>query len=225
MWLLLYLLFRGTYSPCDCCYVTTQKYEAAVSECGSLMIAVDTTCDEEILQELRARTFAATVQKLRKTAGLVVSDRVEIFYEESDGLSPTSVSAAMLHHATSTVKRIKSLPLSMGLCPKQAIVLIREVVTDGDISKSPVTIVLTQPCVAVDVGAIEGTDAVRTMAAMYLQSMDYDRLSEMQEVRVTVDNNPLVLLRGKHFFHSANEMVASPTFTARSSYPNLPTEL
>jgi Domain of unknown function (DUF5915) len=196
-----------------------------VSECGSLMIAVDTTCDEEILQELRARTFVATVQKLRKTAGLVVSDRVEIFYEESDGLSPTSVSAAMLHHSTSTVKRIKSLPLSMGLCSKQAIVLIREVVTDGDISKSPVTIVLTQPCVAVDTGAIESTDAIRTMAAMYLQSMDYDRLSEIQEVRVTVDNTPLVLLRGKHFFLSANEMVASSSFTARSTYPNLPTEL
>ena len=191
------------------------------------MIAIDTTCDEEILQELRARTVAATVQKLRKSAGLVVSDKVEIFYEESgaEKAGISSVSAAMLRHSATTVKRIKSLPLDIRLCGKGAIVVYKEVITDGDISKSPVTIVLTLPCIAVDVGAIEGTDTVRAMAAMYLQSMSYERVAESQELQVVIDNVSLTLVKGTHYFMSANEMVVSKCFSGRSAYPNLPTEL
>jgi hypothetical protein len=33
------------------------------------------------MMELRARSVAAAVQRMRKAAGLVVADRVEIFYE------------------------------------------------------------------------------------------------------------------------------------------------
>jgi isoleucyl-tRNA synthetase len=224
----------------------TKRFEAASSEDGSLMIAIDTTCDEEVLQELRARTFAATVQKLRKSSGLVVSDRVEIFYEESgdgvvskEGVS-TLVSAAMLKHSSSTVKRIKSLPLTMELCSKQAIVIIKEVITDLDISKKPITIMLTQPCIAVDIGAVAllidalssanlnppGTVSnTPNMAAMYLQSMDYDRLLSLESVDVTIDNIALVLKKGIHYFQSANEMVLSSNFSNRNTYPNLPTSL
>lgn len=191
------------------------------------MIAVDTECDEEILQELRARTFAATVQRLRKTAGLVVSDKVEIFYEDSaektGGIN--SVSAAMLRHSTSTVKRIKSLPLDLGLCSSRATVIIRETITDADISKAPITIVLTHPCIAVDTGAITASGTVPSMAAMYLQSMSYDRVSSMPEVQVTIDKTSLTLKRGVHYFLSANEMVLSPSFTDRAAFPNLPKEL
>ena len=161
-------------------------YEACVSDDGSLMIAIDTTCDEEVLQELRARTLAATVQKLRKSAGLVVSDRVEIFYEEQgapNGTATGPIAAALLKHASSTVKRIKMLPLPMELRSKNASTIISEEVKDAEISKSPVTFVLTQPVVAVDLEAVaeliksSSSDAqlAPEMVAMYLQSMDYDR--------------------------------------------------
>ena len=126
------------------------------------MIAIDATCDEEVLQELRAKTVAATVQRLRKSCGLVVGDRVEIFYEEgvakgdSKGVAAgagggvdSAIGPSLAKHAASTIARIKSLPLPMALCSPQAIVIVKEVVNDPDISKSPVTIVLTQvthPC-------------------------------------------------------------------------------
>ena len=75
-----------------------------------------------------------TVQKLRKTAGLVVADKVEIFYEESvEDCGINSISAAMLKHSAATVKRIKSLPLDYKLCSKQAVVIIKEIVNDTDI--------------------------------------------------------------------------------------------
>lgn len=187
------------------------------------MIAIDTTCDEEILQELRARTFAATVQKLRKTAGLVVADKVEIFYEEEGGL----VSAAMLKHSESTVKRIKSLPLECGLMPQGSVIIIKEVANDPDISKQPVTITLTQPCASVDLGTIAllSPEVNVQMAAMYLQSMDYDRLSTLQSVEVTVDSVPLILHKGIHYFLTANDMVISTGFSGRSKFLNLPTAL
>ena len=35
----------------------------------------------QVMMELRARSVAAAVQRMRKAAGLVVADRVEIFYE------------------------------------------------------------------------------------------------------------------------------------------------
>ena len=64
------------------------------------MIAIDTTCDEELFQELRARSVVSAVQKLRKSSGMVVSDRVEVFYEitGADAEAPVRDRA---HHAAS----------------------------------------------------------------------------------------------------------------------------
>ena len=172
----------------------------------------------QILQELRARTVAATVQKLRKTAGLVVADKVEIFYEETPGAGNNSVAAALLKNTASTVARIKSLPLPMELCPKASQVIIKEVVNDPDISKNPVTLVLTYPCVSVDLGAVgvllsttpppppstvastntpPVTVDLSAMAAMYLQTMAYDQVVGLDSVMVTFDKVKLVLRKGE----------------------------
>jgi hypothetical protein len=124
----------------------------------------------------------------------------------------------------------------MELCSKHAIVIIKEVITDLDISKKPITIMLTQPCIAVDVGAVAllidaeltppgSVSNIPTMAAMYLQSMDYDRLLSLESVDVTIDNISLVLKKGVHYFQSANDMVLSTNFTDRNAYPNLPSSL
>jgi hypothetical protein len=128
----------------------------------------------------------------------------------------------------------------MELCSKHAIVIIKEVITDLDISKKPITIMLTQPCVATDVGAVAllidavssakltppgSVSNIPTMAAMYLQSMDYDRLLSLESVDVTIDNISLVLKKGVHYFQSANDMVLSPNFTDKNTYPNLSSSL
>ena len=57
-------------------------YEACASDDGKLLIAIDTTCDDEVLCELKSRLLAGSVQKLRKACGLVVEDKIEVFYEE-----------------------------------------------------------------------------------------------------------------------------------------------
>lgn len=193
----------------------TKRYEAGVSADGSLMIAIDTTCDEEILQELRARSVAAAVQKLRKSGGLVVSDKVEIFYEDKDKGGP--IAAAVKAHSATTLARLKSLPLPISFMPPNCIKLASEVVKDADISKSPFQLVLTIPSLAVHTAAMaeffpsasESNAGVVQSAVMYLQTLDYEKACAQQAIKVTVDGVVMELVRGKHFFASAMEWYQS----------------
>ena len=190
----------------------TKKYEAAVSADGSLMVAIDTTCDEEILQELRARSLAAVVQKLRKSSGLQVGDRVEIFYEEKDAkMSP--IGAAVKAHAASTVARLKSMPLPLSLLPPHCLILGEETIKDADISKSPFRLVLTAPALAVDTSAFgEQLDKSTVQSAvMYLQTLSYERALEREKIEFSVDGTALVCTRGVHYYASSQDL-----FTAKA---------
>jgi len=204
----------------------SKVYEAAVSDDGSLLVAVDTTCDEEVFQELRAKTLAATIQKLRKSAGLVVQDRVEIYFSESgDG---DLVGKAVGKHAESTVKRVKSLPLPVALMPKSAFVIAKEVVKDADLSKGEVTVFLTRPCVSVDTEALvtaglTSSPHMADMTAMFLQTMDLDKVLEQEAIDLEVDGCRVRLVKEKHFFASGCDLVkACPSI--RQKYSWLPTE-
>jgi len=58
-----------------------EKYEADSSE--DLLVLLDITPDESMQKEGNAREVCIRLQKLRKTAGLVVSDEVTVFYNIS----------------------------------------------------------------------------------------------------------------------------------------------
>jgi len=184
------------------------KYEASVSDDGSMMVAIDTTCDEEVLQELRAKQFCAQVQKLRKSTGLVVADKVEIFFTTAVATDGAAISASLRAHKESTVARLKSLPLSEAFLSKNAIVVARETIKDVDIAKKPIEIILTRPMVAVSLDALAACslqgEAVSS-AAQYLQTLD----SVGDSVAVNVDGVRLALKRNVHYFGSANDMHAA----------------
>jgi hypothetical protein len=155
----------------------TKRYEACESDDGLLLVAVDTTCDEELFAELRARTIVGSVQKLRKSAGLVVADKVEVFYEvtspagkgagaEKEGSkkkgkeekSPQAVleeaeklvADALQKHSETILKRLKSPLLPLKLKSKYAHVVATEKIEDSDICPANFTLYLTQPAVVVD---------------------------------------------------------------------------
>lgn len=182
-------------------------FEAAVADDGSLVVAIDTTCDEEMMQELRASTLAAAVQKLRKSAGLVVTDVVEIFYEEKGEV----LANALSKHVQPTIKRIKCLPLPVGYMPKHASVVGKEVVSDGDLGKTPVTIYLTFPTISVDTKAVADmagqNQAIGDATANYMQTMDYARAISLETTLISVDGVRLELKKGVHYFSSACDMV------------------
>lgn len=209
-----------------------KRYEAGTSEDGSLMVAVDTQCDEEVFKELRARSLAAAVQKLRKSGGLIPSDRVEIFYEEIDnestsqGVSGTATGAiaqALQVHAATVINRVKILPLPFELKSKNAIELASDILQDNDISKYKVKLVLTRPIVSVDATlvrqiiqskaeeqnmSIVSLDATLDSTIGFIQSIDTDRLmtSNTMDLDLEIDGIRFTLQRNIHFFPSAVDM-------------------
>ena len=184
-----------------------KRFESAVSEDG-LLVAVDTLCDEEVLMELRARTFSARVQKLRKAGGLVSSDRVEVFFEETES---SVLLPALSAHATSTVKRIRSLPLPASLKAPWAKTIISETVTDEDLSQQPIKIILSFPSLSVSASALrvltKDKDDDVALLGMYLGSMDYERACGLAVIKV----NGYELVRGLHYFASTADLLNTDT--------------
>jgi len=131
-----------------------KKYEACVSDDGGLMIAIDTTCDEELIQELRSRQVVAAVQKLRKSAGLVVADKVDVFYEifSDKPDSESAVTAAyktmeecLRIHNDTVVMRLKQTPQPVSRKSAAATVVKMETIDDSDICKELFNLYLTVP--------------------------------------------------------------------------------
>lgn len=203
-----------------------KRYEAVVNEDGSLLVALDTTCDEEVFEELRAKCLAASIQKLRKSTGLVVQDVVEVFYTEGEGASgANSVAKALCVHASSTVKRIRTFPLPESLKPKYAIKLGQETVKDSDLSKSEVTLTLTAPSVSVSENNLlalsEGDESVAALLAMYLQTVKYSRLVSRESFAVRVMGRDVVCLKNVHYFSSVIDLLRGDT-ALQAKYPLIP---
>eukprot|EP01038_Epipyxis_sp_PR26KG_P005823 gene5823-8029_t len=200
----------------------TKKYEACVSDDGSLMIAIDTTCDEEVLEELRSRTIVSSVQKLRKSSGMVVSDRVEVFFEVTDGNKDvtstyTSIISALEKYSEMVVKRIKLPPLPIKFKPTHASVVAKESVKDNDICKGTFTLYFTAPdFLSVDVDAISsllvskgGQASSAATAEMFLQTMDYGTVNNLAKVELSVDGVELELVKGVHYFSNSADYATS----------------
>jgi len=202
----------------------TKKFHAGVSDNGSLLIAVDTTVDEESRRELRAKEISATVQKMRKDAGLQMTDRVEIFYSD-DGSG--EIGQSLAEHASTLIKRIKVLPVPLTLMPQDAKVLLRqdfspkkkddkeknENAHNPDISKNAYTIVLTAFRVNFDKPAIlavcggSGNESVAACAEGFLLSADYDRLMSLPSISVKVDGVDCTFVKDVHYFATKYDQV------------------
>lgn len=206
-----------------------KRFEAVPSEDGTIMVAIDTLCDDAMKAELRSRVLVSSVQKLRKSAGLSVQDAVEVFFDEDSNADPSAgiVFSAISTQAEAVSKKLSSLPLPINSKPANAYVIAKETITDDDLSDKPVTIYLTRPCVSVDtvvvanaLKAIAGDKNVEQLAqmyAMYLQTMEYRRVADVASVSVNLDGVALNLVKGEHYFSNASELVLSSPAT-RDTY-------
>eukprot|EP01035_Chromulina_nebulosa_P017859 gene17859-23472_t len=216
-----------------------KKYEAGISDDGRLLVAIDTTCDDEVLEELKARAIASGIQKLRKSGGLVMTDRIEIFYEELNSSTSTSnslIAKAVAKHANATIKRVKTLPLPLELKSKHAIVIAKETINDSDISKSPFSLVLTQPIVAVNSNLvkqlIESTsvssstisiDITVESAVSYIQTMDYDKVIGLDSIYLVIDDIKFTVVKNVHYFSSTLDLLLKGNDDIlKQKYPYLP---
>lgn len=210
----------------------SKRFEACVSDDGSLLIAIDTTCDEELYAELRSRTIVSSFQKLRKSAGLSAGDRVDLFYEltvpeaakPEDTLGKKEkeletdrklVSEALQKYQEAVLKRLKIFPVAIESKSKFAIPVAKEAINDSDICQSTVTLYLMQPAVVVNILEIvklcpsglsaEEATALAEIVAMFVQTKDLDSLGDVEGLDILAEGSLFSLKKNAHFFLSASD--------------------
>lgn len=198
----------------------TKKYEACVSDDGSVLVAVDTTCDQEVFDELRARFIGSSVQKTRKNVGLVAEDVVEVFYDDSEH----ALESAIKSRSELFTSRIKLMPLPKELMPSHALCLGTETFSDDAVSKEPIKFYLTLPTLSVSEEAVTTLCSSKEDAEIvtkYLSSMDYTRAVALPTVAIRTVNKEYVLKQGVHYFPTAYALFAA-TPSLQAKYPWVP---
>lgn len=203
-----------------------KRFEAAASDDASLMVAIDTLVDDAMKAELRSRILAGSIQKLRKSSGLSVQDKVEVFFDETGEGKESVVMRDLRTNTDSVFKKLGALPLPSSFRPEFAPVFASETVNDDDLGDRPVTISFTTDSVSVDVPTVTAMLAAQKtdkdtlapvdrarMVAMQLQTMSYERLMGMSEISLNIDDYKLTLQKGVHYFANATDMVMQSSTT------------
>lgn len=203
-----------------------KRYEACANDAGTVLVAIDTTADEELFSELRARSVVAVVQKLRKSAGLQVSDRVEMYYEvvgckdaKETKAMEEALAQSLTRHQEMIVKRLRQVPRPAAsfLTATEAVYraeVARETLKEVDIvAKGSFVLILTKPALGVSRAAVQslveatvsaeaaagGVDHWVKALTAYLHSVDYARLLSAPQVTVHLDEQTFVLVRDVHY--------------------------
>jgi hypothetical protein len=198
----------------------TTRYEATWSTVTGCLVVLDATVTEEARRARLVREVINRVQKLRKSAGLVVGDVVEAFYTlpadaaATSGKAPApgattraSLAAAIAFGADDirTVTRCALLPGE-----RQSSHAIRIHQVDVDVDGVALRINVCWPSLAFAVGA---GDATLALAAEYFASRDYAvtsaALREHGKLVATVNGQAVTLVRDQHVFFNASDAVAA----------------
>jgi isoleucyl-tRNA synthetase len=200
-----------------------KRYEACANDAGTVLVAIDTTADEELFSELRARSIVAVVQKLRKSAGLQVSDKVEMYYDVTgckDAQETESmlecVAQSLTRHQEMFVKRLRQVPrlASVHMNPAYHVELGRETVKEADIvAKGSFVLILVKPALSVSRAALQSLVAstpataassvpteqwVKALEA-YLYSVRVQRLLASAEHVVHLEDVRFTFQQGVHY--------------------------
>jgi len=180
-------------------------YEACASSEGDVIVALDIRKDRNILQQRIAREILNRIQKLRKKAGLNMSDNVEAFFSESgeNGIITEAIkaNASMIKEAT------RAVPLPTEFQPIHAPVIVSETfsIEESD-GKESVTcsLALTRPALSVN-PALNKADSVMFG---FLGSLDYS-VARQEDWQLQLDERKYLAVKDKDYFASAVEMVVA----------------
>ncbi|RLN94130.1 hypothetical protein BBJ28_00022157, partial [Nothophytophthora sp. Chile5] len=118
-------------------------FEADVSPEGSLMVVIDTREDEQLKMQGCAREVITRVQKLRKKAGLVVQDKIHVFFAETGG-DKGPISTAIQSFLPMIASALGTTPAPLALQPEHSVTIVTE---DAQFADSSVTLVVARPAV------------------------------------------------------------------------------
>ncbi|EQC39640.1 isoleucyl-tRNA synthetase [Saprolegnia diclina VS20] len=175
-------------------------YEADVSVDGALMVVIDVREDDLLKSQGVAREFVNRVQKMRKKAGLVVADKIHVYFKES--AASTVITKAIETFVGSVAGTLGTTPAPGALQPSEAVVIVSEVC---EFANSSVEIVVVRPAV------LFATPDATSSAQVFVATMDYakarDALVGAGHLNVAVPA-PATLTLNKDVFLDAKDKVA-----------------
>jgi isoleucyl-tRNA synthetase len=188
-----------------------KRFEAAWSNDTGCLVVVDTLVTDEARRARLVREVVNRVQKLRKSAGLVVGDVVEAFYSWPEGATAAAGArealAAAIAHGGADIRattRCSLLPAA-----QQSPHATRIYATHADVDGVQVRLVLCRPTLAFKPLA----NADEQTAADYLASLDYRvasaRLREKSTLDASVNGKTHTFRLGESVFLSAFDASAS----------------
>jgi isoleucyl-tRNA synthetase len=175
-----------------------EHWEATGKADGSLVVAIDCTQDEAIITSGMSRELISGVQQLRKGAGLDLSDTIEAFFEEEDGV--TLVENAVSRNVSVFIAKMKGhVPLPQMFAPSWAVVLKSDYV---DVGQSRIKLSICRK-------ALAAADDLPEPCKKVLATLDPDSFSTGQEFTCTVEDTKYSLKEGKDFWLSSTSKARS----------------
>ena len=125
------------------------------------------------------------------------------------------VNEALRKYQEAVLKRLKIFPVAVESRSKFAIPVAKETINDPDICQSTITLYLTQPAVVVNIEEIvklcpaglnvEEAVALAEIAAMFVQTKEFDSLGDVEVVDVLAEGILFSLRKNTHFFLLASD--------------------
>eukprot|EP00520_Triparma_pacifica_P017464 CAMPEP_0118664162 /NCGR_PEP_ID=MMETSP0785-20121206/17844_1 /TAXON_ID=91992 /ORGANISM="Bolidomonas pacifica, Strain CCMP 1866" /LENGTH=1166 /DNA_ID=CAMNT_0006558007 /DNA_START=14 /DNA_END=3514 /DNA_ORIENTATION=- len=172
-----------------------EAWEGAVHNDGDVVVSIDTTMDEMLISAGKCRELITNIQKLRKTAGLVVNDKVEAFYEEVGGNTMRKYIKGNLKTFEDKFKGM--VPLPAELASEGSNVLAS---TEVDLDGMKLIVDIRTPALSISQSVNDD------MVAKFLATLDINDIKDAQEVPCKIDSSEHTLVEGKDFYKSATEM-------------------
>ena len=86
-----------------------ERWEGAVHSDGDVVVAIDTKEDPALVAAGKCREVITNIQKLRKSAGLEMADKVEAFYKEVGAAMGGTLAACIKSNADTFVKKFDGM--------------------------------------------------------------------------------------------------------------------
>jgi len=164
-------------------------WESTSTPEGDVVVAVDCTQDEAILSAGRSRELMNVIQQLRKAAGLDLSDKVEVFFEESSGMSVVESAVSSNVHLFEA-KFQGAVPVPKKFAPSWAVVLRSDT---AEIGGSKVEVSICRPAVA-------GRDGLSDGVGYYLSTLEPMNVVETSTLDIKLDGKEITLKQGEDFW-------------------------
>ena len=166
-----------------------EHWESTSTLEGDVVVAVDCTQDDAILSAGRSRELINAIQQLRKAAGLDMGDKVEVFFDESPGMSIMESSISQNVHLFEA-KFQGSFPVPKKYAPSWSVVLRSDTV---EIGGSNVEVSICRPAVA-------GRDGLSDGVGYFLSTLEPSSVMDQTNISINLDGKDVTLTQGEDFW-------------------------